>query len=128
MKTTTLKKTFCTVALLTYSLTTLAGPKITDSRTSGLLYGFLTTIENAQNAGDGVLIVSADLSCSKHKINEQYYCMSDVGGITGDIAKSVYLSFPEETEEIFDQVTVRRGSVGCTSIEESGKAPLFNCF
>jgi hypothetical protein len=114
--------------ILTLTFQAYAGPKISESSNAGFLYGFLTTIENAKNAGDGVLIVSADVNCSKHLKSDQYFCMSDVGGITGDIAKLVYESFSKNTEETFDLAIVRRGTVTCLSVEESNKLPRFNCY
>ncbi len=124
----TFKKMSIYFALLTISLSAQAGPIISDSRQAGFLFGFLTTIESTQNAGDGALIVSADFSCTKHLLSEQYYCMSDIGGITGDIASIVYESFPEKSEEFFDDIIKRHGNVSCVSFEKADSAVQFNCF
>ncbi|WP_413569453.1 hypothetical protein ACLWBD_02805 [Bdellovibrio sp. HCB117] len=122
-----MKKIVLAIATLALTLQAHAELKITDPAKGGLLFGFLATMESPQNAGDGVLLVSADVSCALHK-NKQVYCMSSEGGITGEIAEELYLSFSPKSEEQFDDVTVRRGHVACASIEESGKAPRYNCF
>ncbi|WP_413612317.1 hypothetical protein [Bdellovibrio sp. HCB-110] len=123
-----MKKVFLAFIALVLTSQAHASLKLQDERQGGLLYGFLTMVESAQNGGDGVLLVSAEISCTMHNNNNQYYCMSDVGGITGEIAELVYKSFPIDTEENVDSVTIRRGSVTCASIEESGKVPRFNCY
>ena len=128
-----MNKIILALSVLLLSAQSYAGPKITDVRQGGFLYGFLTSIEDAQNAGDGVLIVAADISCTKHKSSDptavdSYYCMGEVGGITGDLAQLVYQSFKASTEEKQDDITIRSGTVACASIEESGQAPRFNCY
>lgn len=105
---------------------------VKESRAAGLLYGFLSTIEQPQNAGDGVLIVSAEISCTKHSAqnsvtSDSYYCMAEVGGITGDLAESVYSQLSKKSEENFDGITVRSGNASCFSVEAPGKAPRFEC-
>lgn len=121
-------KVMMTALVFFLSMQAHAKLKIDDSRQGAMVYGFLSTLASPQNAGDGVLLVSAEVSCSLHKGNGQHYCMSDVGGITGDIAATLYQSFSKDAQEDFGEVTLRSGVVSCASIEESGKAARFNCY
>ncbi len=105
---------------------------IKDTRAAGLLYGFLSAIEQPQNAGDGVLIATADLSCSKvisksPVVSDSYECTIDIGGISGDLAQTVFSQLPAASQENFDGISVRTGTASCFSIEVSGKAPRFEC-
>ncbi len=114
--------------VLAFSLQANAKLNIDDSRQGALVYGFLATLTSPQNAGDGVLVVSADVSCTLHKSSAQHYCMSDVGGITGDVAGTLFESFSDKSQEEFGDVSLRSGAVTCASIEKDGKAPTYTCY
>ena len=127
-----MKRVIFALFIAVISISAQADVTVKESRAAGLLYGFLSTIEQPQNAGDGVLIVSAEIVCTKHvaqsKVaSDSYYCMADIGGITGDLAESVYLQLPKKLEQNIDDITVRTGNASCFSVEETGKAARFEC-
>lgn len=126
-----MKNLIFTILVASFSFSAQA-VTVKESRAARLLYGFLSTIEQPQNAGDGILIVSADISCTKHTAqsivaSDSYYCIAEVGGIAGDLAETVYSQLSKKSEEVFDNVTVRTGTASCMSVETAGKAPRFEC-
>lgn len=128
-----MKWTLILIATIALTMQAQARVNIKDSRTAGLMYGFLSVLSQPENAGDGVLVVSAEVTCNEQKSSnptrsDSYYCMADIGGITGDIAQTVYESLGTKGQESFDDgITARKGQVSCSSVEASGKAPRFSC-
>lgn len=127
-----MKQTLILMATIALTLQAQARLDMKDSRMAGLMYGFLSVLAQPENAGDGVLVVTSEVSCNEQKstnptISNSYYCMADIGGITGDVAEKVYNSMTTKGQESFDNITVRTGNVTCNSVELSGKAPRFSC-
>ncbi|MFN3698118.1 MAG: hypothetical protein ACK4VO_11830 [Pseudobdellovibrio sp.] len=122
-----MKKLLITSMILLFSAQSFASLRLTHAE-AGLVYAFVNTVSaDLQNAGDGVLVNSALISCTKHESNEQYYCMSDIGGLTGDIAKKLYNSMSKSTEENLDGVVLRNGNISCSSVSKNNKAETYKC-
>lgn len=122
-----MKKLFITSLVLLFSAQSFASLKLTNAE-AGLVYAFVNTVSSdLQNAGDGVLVNSALINCTKHESNEQYYCMSDIGGLTGDIAKKLYNSMSKSTEQNMDGIVLRNGDINCSSVSLNNKAETYKC-
>jgi len=122
-----MKKIFITSLVLLFSAQSFASLKLTNAE-AGLVYAFVNTLsKELQNAGKGVFINSALVSCTKHESNEQFFCMSGIGGLTGDIAKKLYNSMSESTEQNIDGLITREGDITCSSLAKEAQAEAYKC-